>query len=155
MKWLAFVFAFIAFAAHAELYRWVDRESGSVKFSNVPPPWFGDPARELNAPAVEVIRSNSAAPGKPAAPSALAALEMHWRALLQFFSTVPSKVDFERTGAAFQQHIEMYKAVSAELDRQDPAGAARRRAMAQEAGVLDRLRSGLEAQLSTKPPALK
>jgi hypothetical protein len=155
MKWLTFVFAFIAFAAHAELYRWVDRESGSVKFSNLPPPWLGDPVKERNAPAVEVIRSKSAAQGKPSAPSALGALEMHWRTLLQFFSTAPANVDFERGGAAFRQQVEMYKAVSAELDRQDPAGAARRRALAQEAGVLDRLRSGLEAQLSTKPPALK
>ena len=155
MRVLLLAIAFIAFAAHAELYRWVDRESGSVKFSNLPPPWLGDSKREHNAPAVEVIRSNPAAQGQPGAPSALGALETHWRALVQFFSTMPSSVDFERAGAAFQQHVEMYKAVSAELDRQDPAGAARRRAMAQEAGVLDRLRSGLEAQLRTKPPALK
>ena len=165
MKWLALAFAFIAFPAHADLYRWVDRESGSVKFSNLPPPWFGHAQREQNAPAVEVIRykpgaSAGAANPAPAqdktgAPSALAVLEMQWRALLEFFFTVPSNADFERAGAALQQHVEMYKAVSAELDRQDPAGAARRRAMAQEAGSPDRLRSGLEAQLSTKPPALK
>ena len=151
MKRLALAFALIAVPAHAELYRWVDRESGSVKFSNLPPPWFGDPGRVQNAPPVEVIRHNPAAQGKPVAPSPLAALETHWRALVQFFSIVPSNVDFERAGAAFQQHVEMYKAVSAELDRQDPTGAARRRAMAQQAGILDRLRSGLEVQLGAKP----
>ena len=33
-------------AAHADLYRWVDPQTGSVKFSSYPPPWFGDQARE-------------------------------------------------------------------------------------------------------------
>jgi hypothetical protein len=159
--------AFTACSAHADIYRWVDPESGSVKFSNSPPPWFGDPARERGAPAVEVIRYQvpaappqaakpAAAAAKPAATAIpLAALESHWRGLLQFFQSMPTNVDFDRSGAAFQQQAEMYNAVSAELDRQDPAGAARRRAMAQESGILDRLRSGLEAQFSAKPPAQK
>ena len=44
-----------------------------------------------------------------------------------------------------QQQLEAYQALSAELDRLDPAGAARRRA--QEVGVMETLRRGLEAQL--------
>ena len=56
--------------AHADLYRWVDRETGAVKFSSSPPPWFGDPEKARNAPAVEVIPyRGSPAPAKaPANP---------------------------------------------------------------------------------------
>lgn len=42
--------------AQADMYRWIDRETGSVKFSNTPPPWFGDPEKERKNPRVEVIR---------------------------------------------------------------------------------------------------
>jgi len=48
--------------AFADLYRWVDPETGSVKFSSYPPPWFGDPARERGAPKVEVIPPIRTAP---------------------------------------------------------------------------------------------
>ena len=48
--------------AAADLYRWVDPETGSVKFSSYPPPWFGDAARERRAPKVEQIPA-----GKPPA----------------------------------------------------------------------------------------
>jgi hypothetical protein len=41
--------------AAADLYRWVDPETGSVKFSSYPPPWFGDAAKQRRAPKVEVI----------------------------------------------------------------------------------------------------
>ncbi len=55
-------------AAAADLYRWVDPESGSVKFSNYPPPWFGDPAKERRSPKVEVIPDSVSAPAaKPPA----------------------------------------------------------------------------------------
>ncbi len=47
--------------AAADLYRWVDPETGSVKFSSYPPPWFGDAEKQRRAPKVEVI-----APGKSA-----------------------------------------------------------------------------------------
>lgn len=50
--------------AAADLYRWVDPETGSVKFSSYPPPWFGDAARERRAPKVEHIPA-----GQPAAAS--------------------------------------------------------------------------------------
>ena len=143
-------------AAHAELYRWVDPQTGSVKFSSYPPPWFGDQARELHAPATEVIVYQApgaprpaAAPAKPsAAASILSALETRLAGLRQFFSTLPSNADFSRAGSGIQQQIEAYQAVSAELVRLDPAGAARRRA--QEVGVMETLRRGLEAQFATK-----
>jgi hypothetical protein len=162
MRIAALLMGFIMFPAHAELYRWVDPQSGSVKYTNYPPPWFGDPEREHRYPAVEVIRYQpqppvAASAAKPAAEKAgsgaLAALEARFASLLQFFQSMPKAQDFDRTGAAFQQQAEMYKAVSAELDRIDPSGAARRRAAAQEVGLFEQLRQGIEAQFSSKPPA--
>jgi len=46
--------------AGADLYRWVDPETGSVKFSSYPPPWYGDEAKQRKSPKVEVIT-----PAKP------------------------------------------------------------------------------------------
>ena len=156
MRVLLLAMALTALPAHADLYRWVDRESGSVKFSNSPPSWFGDPEKERTEPAVEVIRAKPAAKPqaayrqKPAAtPSVLSALEARWASLMQFFAALPATTDFSRAGAGIQQHIEAYQALSAELDRLDPAGAQRRHA--QEAGIFETMRRGLEAQLSTKP----
>jgi hypothetical protein len=151
MRVLLLVIAFTAFPAHADLYRWIDRETGSVKFSSYPPPWLGDPEKERKAPAVEVIPYRGpAAPAKPSpAASLIATLEARWASLMQFFATLPPTTDFNRAGAGIQQQLEAYQALSAELDRLDPAGAQRRRA--QEAGVFETMRRGLEAQLSTKP----
>jgi hypothetical protein len=144
-----------AVPAHADLYRWVDPQTGSVKFSSYPPPWFGEQALERNAPATEVIvyqrpgGPRPAAPVKPsAAASVVAALETRLAGLTQFFSALPSNQDFSRAGSGIQQQLEAYQALSAELDRLDPAGAARRRA--QEVGVIETLRRGLEAQLGKK-----
>ena len=144
-----------ALPAHADLYRWVEPQTGSVKFSSYPPPWFGDQARELNAPATEVIVYHAPGAPKPAAPvkpsaaaSVLAALETRLAGLTQFFSALPSNQDFSRAGSGIQQQLEAYQALSAELDRLDPAGAARRRA--QEVGVMETLRRGLEAQFGRK-----
>ena len=53
-------------AATADLYRWVDPETGSVKFSSYPPPWYGDEAREPRAPKVEHIPPRG--PGAGAQP---------------------------------------------------------------------------------------
>jgi hypothetical protein len=49
--------------------------------------------------------------------------------------------------------MEAYEAVRAELDRLDPAGAARRRN--ESTSVLERLRQGFGAQFSTVPPGQK
>jgi hypothetical protein len=83
-----FVFAALALPAHADLYRWVDPETGSIKFSNSPPAWMGEGERR-NEPEVRLIPSRpvapsasstpavlekpAAAPGKPAAAPAVAA----------------------------------------------------------------------------------
>jgi hypothetical protein len=154
------VIALAAYPAYADLYRWVDRETGSVKFSNTPPPWYGDPEKERGAPAVEVIQyRGAAAPAKQAAApdgaalaaAAVAALEARWAEMVKFFASLPSSTDFSRAGTGFRQQLEAYQALSAELDRLDPGGAARRRA--QEAGALETIRRGLEAQFRPKPPA--
>jgi hypothetical protein len=158
MRALSFLIALIASPVHADLYRWIDPQTGSVKFSSYPPPWYGDPESARGAPAVEVIpyRGPGAPPKPVAAPekpssvaSTLATLEARWASLLQFFATLPATTDFNRAGSGIQQQLEAYQALSAELDRLDPAGAQRRRA--HEAGVFETMRRGLEAQLGTKP----
>src|SRR6185436_4055152 len=55
------VFLWIA-PALADLYRWVDPETGRVKFSSYPPPWFNDAASQGRAPKVEVIAPSKMAP---------------------------------------------------------------------------------------------
>lgn len=142
----------VATPAYADLYRWVDPQTGSVKFSSYAPPWFGQPALEISAPATEVVvyrppgaPKPAAEPVKPsAAASVLAALESRLAGLTQFFSALPSNTDFSRAGSGIQQQLEAYQAVAAELDRLDPAGAARRRQ--QEVGFIETLHRGLEAQ---------
>lgn len=155
------VVAMSAGLAHADLYRWVERETGSVKFSSYPPPWFGDPLREGSAPAVEVIRSRPqpavAAPaakpasGKPVPAATLPGLEVQWRSLLRYFSSAQASRDFDRRAPEFFQQAELYDAVSRELDRLDPAGAAQRHELAQAGGGAATVRKGLEVQLRMKP----
>ena len=52
--------------AAADLYRWVDPDSGSVKFSSYPPPWYGDQGKDRRTPKVEVIPERRVTP--PAEP---------------------------------------------------------------------------------------
>ena len=65
MRWFFFLGLAFSLPAQADLYRWVDPQSGSVKFSSVPPDWYGDPLREGVAPRVEVLRYQGAVPAKP------------------------------------------------------------------------------------------
>src|SRR5262245_62586926 len=129
MRFLLLVLALGAFPARADLYRWVDPASGSVKFSNTPPPWFGDPERERSAPRVEVIRERGAAAlPKPAAPpegaaaraTAVAALEARWFELAKLLASLPPGSDLSRAEPAARQQLEAYQALGAELDRLDP-----------------------------------
>lgn len=62
--------------AAADLYRWVDPETGSIKFSSYPPPWYGDPAKERRAPKIEVIPERSSAPSSGPKPEELARPEI-------------------------------------------------------------------------------
>ncbi len=54
--------------AAADLYRWVEPESGSIKFSSYPPPWYGDPVKQRRAPKVEVIPERGRAPSSGPKP---------------------------------------------------------------------------------------
>jgi hypothetical protein len=156
-------------AAAADLYRWVDPETGSVKFSSYPPPWYGDEARVQRAPKVEHIPARTEAPARRDDPEkerspagakdggvaqglakAMEALDERRRALIAALAPLRSKEDFNRAGAGFRQQVEAYQALSAELDRMDPKGAERRRAAAQP--ILQRIAEGLSAQLSPEPP---
>jgi hypothetical protein len=157
-------------AAAADLYRWVDPETGSVKFSSYPPPWYGDEARVQRAPRVEHIPARTEAPARRDDPAmergpagakdgggvaqelakAMEALDERRRALVAALAPLRSREDFNRAGAGIRQQVEAYQALSAELDRMDPKGAERRRAAAQP--ILQRIAEGLSAQLSPEPP---
>jgi hypothetical protein len=105
------------FSAHADLYRWVDPESGSVKLSSTPPPWF---ERDSSGPAVERIPyTPPAARGRQAEPNAdsPAALRARWREAMRAAASQPSR-----------ERIEALQALTRELDRADPNGASQRRA---------------------------
>lgn len=96
--------------AYADLYRWVDPETGSVKLSSTPPPWYD----RGGGPQVEVIPYSG--PGaKPAAESA-GSPQARWRELLLAVSLQPTK-----------EGLQALATLTAELDRADPAGAAQRK----------------------------
>ncbi|MEA3195011.1 MAG: hypothetical protein QOD26_3344 [Betaproteobacteria bacterium] len=101
--------------AHADLYRWVDPETGSAKFSNAPPPWY----ETGSGPQVE--RIPYAPPGArapapdPLAPTPVAALQARWQEMLLTVSSQPTR-----------ESMQALVALTAELDRADPAGARRR-----------------------------
>ena len=116
--------------AQADLYRWVDPATGSVKFSTLPPsdarlqaevmPYRGPPKRAV-----------------PDAAESVAALEARWRAMvLQLAARAPQEMSRDRN--ALRAEFDAYESLRAQLDRLDPAGARRRAA---ETGVLvERLR---------------
>jgi hypothetical protein len=118
----------LAAPAQADLYRWVDPATGSVKFSTLPP---ADP--QLPA---EVVPYRG--PRALATPTdSVAALEARWRAMvLELAARAPQDTNRER--GALRAELEAYEALRAQLDRLDPAGTRRRAA---ETGVLvERLR---------------
>lgn len=117
-------------AARADLYRWVDPASGSVKYSNYAPA----------APAGAEVLTYRGPAG--AAPAAAEGLEERRRVLLRAIAEPPAG-DSRSPGTALRRQMQDYQALSEELDRLDPAGAARRRA--EEAGILEKMRRGLEA----------
>ena len=144
VKALLLIAGLAAAPAHADLYRWIDPESGSVKYSSVAPSWYGDGERQGRAPAVEVVPyapmgvptrkpDEAAAPGR----TAVAALEARWRAFLQGFSRLTAS-DFERAGPGLGEQLKAYQGLVAELDRLDPAG--RKRRQAQETLALEKLK---------------
>lgn len=170
-RFLAVVLVAWPAVAAADLYRWVDPETGSVKFSSYPPPWYGDNAKARRAPKVERIPERSPAPafrdeqapaadapapeGPAAAPApapATAALEARRKALLAEFAALRQREDFERAGPGLRAQFEAYKTVADELDRMDPKGAGQR--VAEARPVLERAAEGLREALGEVPPAV-
>ncbi len=154
--------------ALADLYRWVDPESGSVKFSSYPPPWYGDAAKQRRAPKVEHIPAgretpawrDPAEPGPAAAkpravPDAMApaqeakAIDEQRRELLAAFASLRQPEEFARARSALPPQLELFRKLSADLDRLDPGGAARRHAEARP--VLERMSEALRSQLGAVP----
>jgi hypothetical protein len=132
---------FLALPARADLYRWLDPETGAIKYSSYPPPWAGDAERERRAPPVEVLRY--APPGAARTPEgdkAIAPLENRRRRLLQELLALPERKD--RGPDEIQRQLQAYQLLAYELDRLDPRGAAARKA--EEYEVMERLRRRLE-----------
>jgi hypothetical protein len=133
----------IALPAHADLYRWVDPDSGSIKFSNLPPTDGRANAELMShrgvAPQAATSAATTAAKPKPAAPPPLEALQVRWSEVLTQLTGTSSR-DLSRGGESLRQQMEAYEAVRVELDRLDPAGAARR--TNESRSILERLRQG-------------
>jgi hypothetical protein len=143
MQRLGIFIAVLAWAAPAaaDLYRWVDPETGSVKFSSYPPPWYGEDAQQRRGPKVEHIpaRSNPVAPLDPVEDKSresgvpegrLPALEAQRKALLQQIAESATRGGAER-GQGMQKQLEAFAELSARLDKVNPEGAAARRAEAE------------------------
>ena len=119
----AWLLVALPLSAHADLYRWIDPASGSVKFSSQPP---SDPRIEP-----EVVRYKAPPPPpKPAAaplPSNKPDLEARWRLLATELAAIPPQ-ELKTGSDRVRQQVQALEATRAELDRTDPAGAPRRNA---------------------------
>jgi hypothetical protein len=148
LQFLLLTFLFFGGGAHADLYRWVDPETGSVKYSSYPPPWYGDEAKQRRAPKVERIpagtdptaRTDAAAGGPQDAARNFEVLEAQRKAMLQQMPAIAERGGSVRGVPALQKQLEVFGAVSEQLDKLNPEGAAARRAEAE--AVLQKLIKG-------------
>jgi len=120
--------------AAADLYRWVDPDSGSVKFSSYPPPWYDDPEKARRAPKVEHIpagqgpAAKSVAVGRaPETGRRLEILEVQRKVLLQQLPSLAVQSGTEPGAQALKRQLEIYATLTDQMDKLDPAGAAGRR----------------------------
>ena len=116
--------------AHADLYRWVDPATGSVKFSTLPPtdPRIEPDVVPYKAPPLPKPAAKPPAVVPPTVPQVnTAELEARWRALAVELSSL-SPQDLKANSDRVRQQVLAYEATRAELDRLDPAGTARRNA---------------------------
>lgn len=164
----------------ADLYRWVDPESGSVKFSSYPPPWYRDAAKQGRAPDVEHIPAGKPAPAsgtkvpeskaapKPAPESAAklqapanSAMEERRKVLLKQISAHLENLAASKPEESARIYSELAEQVrehnSAELflKQVDSGGEAARQAQWNEvgAGLEGRRRRMLEQIAATRVPA--
>jgi hypothetical protein len=148
LRFLLLTCLFLGGVAHADLYRWVDPDSGSVKYSSYPPPWYGDEAMQRRAPKVERIPARSDSPVRPDAPPGGAqdaarsyeVLEARRKAMLQQMPAIAARGGTERGVPALQKQLEAFAALSDQIDKLNPEGAAARRAEAE--AVLQKLIKG-------------
>lgn len=147
-----------ALDAGAELYRWRDPRTGSIKYSSYPPPWFGDETREANAPKVEVLGGGNASGDANAKPTDEMAekvaevihyMEQKREQLLSRMTVARASAGFTPSDPAFRADLEAYRNVTRELDKFDPKGASARRKA--DARVFENL--GIELQGPAGPPA--
>ncbi|MEO8144433.1 MAG: DUF4124 domain-containing protein [Betaproteobacteria bacterium] len=140
---IATAFLLLAGPAAADLYRWVDPETGSTKFSSYPPPWYDDPAKQRRAPKVEFIPAGKASPAtaedpdNPRRPAAGAQagkvpeeLEAQRKAILKQMAALATQTGADR-GQALSRQMESFAALTAQIDKLDPQGAAARNAEVQ------------------------
>lgn len=132
---LTVVLAAVAADVAAELYRWRDPQTGTIKYSSYPPPWYGDESREATAPKVEVLgdRDAEAASRKPADEMAekvaevIRFMEQRRQQLLSRMTVARASAGFDPAEPGFKADLQAYQAVTRELDKFDPRGAAARR----------------------------
>jgi hypothetical protein len=130
MRRIAFLMLLFCHAAQADMYRWIDPETGSVKFSNLPP-------QQRPGVAVEVLRAQPPPPIAPApaiaAPPAspervpMTELEARWRSALRRVAEALEQPGVDRSDPHMQELVSNVEAANVELDRMDPNGAAARR----------------------------
>lgn len=132
----------LAGPAAADLYRWIDPETGSTKYSSYPPPWYGDPAKARRAPKVEVIPAGKASPARvdgedDALPAAranagetLVELAARRKTMLQQLAVLSAQTGPDR-GQALSKQLEGFAALTDRMDKLDPKGAPARNAEAQ------------------------
>ena len=150
--------------ALADLYRWVDPQTGTVKFSSYPPPWFNDPAQQGRAPKVEVIAPSRMAPafsteteGEPAPKAAERSVGRD--ALLKQVSQRVATMASSPPEAMSQSYAELSESLQ-QLERTDrqqkpsnPADeSARLEEKAKLAAPLELRRSALLQQISAQAP---
>lgn len=143
MRPIAFLLLFFCQVANADMYRWVDPETGAVKFSNLPP-------QERPGVRVEVLRYQGAQPPPPIAPAPPAAtegfqvteLEARWRFALRRLAQALEQPGVDRSNPRLQDLLRNVEVANLELDKIDPNGAAARKRDLQ--GTMQRIRRVVE-----------
>ena len=125
---LSWLILLLPLSAHADLYRWIDPETGSVKLSSQPP---SDPRIEpqvvpYKAPPPKLAPKPAATATTPVSPST-ADLEVRWRMLAAQIASIPPQ-ELRSGSERVREQLLALQATRAELDRVDPAGVARRNA---------------------------
>jgi hypothetical protein len=116
--------------AYADLYRWIDPDTGSVRLSTLPP---SDPRASAELLPYRGMAQKppppTAAAGAARQSASMPELEAQLRQLYSRLAAATPQ-DLANGGGAFRQQLLRYESVRAQLDSLDPAGAQRRAAEA-------------------------